>query len=125
MAWTKPPKGLVDLFALSLPEGPGLERRQMFGCPCAFVNGNLFAGILQDEAWARLPPSLREAMDAECGLRALEPMPGRPMRAYVVLPEQIVEDEIRYAEILRAAYAFTSALPPKVRKARKPRKSAS
>lgn len=124
MAWTKPPKGLVDLFALSLPDAPGLERRQMFGCPCAFVNGNLFAGILQEEAWARLPPRLREDLDAEFGVRALEPMPGRPMRAYAVLPEAVVEDEARYAEVLRAAYVFTASLPPKVRSARKPRKAA-
>ena len=124
MAWTKPPKGLVDLFALSLPDAPGLERRQMFGCPCAFVNGNLFAGILQDEAWARLPPGLRETLDAEYGVRPLEPMPGRPMRAYAVLPEAVVEDEARYAEALRAAYVFTAALPPKVPKPRRPRRRA-
>ena len=125
MAWTKSPKGLVDLFAVSLPEAPGLERRQMFGYPCAFVNGNMFAGLFQDVAMARLPPALREALDAEYGVRAFEPMPGRPMRAYTVLPEEVVEDEARYAEVLRAACAFAAALPPKAGKDRKPRKAAS
>src|SRR5688572_9910914 len=116
MAWTKSPKGLVDLFAVSLPDGPGLERRQMFGYPCAFVNGNMFAGLFQEIAMARLPPGLREDLDAEFGVRHFEPMPGRRMRAYTVLPEEVVEDEERYAEVLRAAYAFAAALPPKIKR---------
>lgn len=122
MVWTKSPKGLIDLFALSLPEGPGLERRVMFGYPAAFVNGNMFAGLFQDSAMARLPPSLAERLIADHGARPFEPMPGRPMRAYLVLPDEIVEDEARFAETLRAAYAYTAAMPPK---AKKPRKAAA
>lgn len=38
MAWTKAPQGLVDLFDACLPDGPGLERRRMFGQPCAFTS---------------------------------------------------------------------------------------
>jgi hypothetical protein len=122
MAWTKAPQSMVALFDASLPSGPGLERRQMFGYPCAFVNGNMFAGLFQDIAFARLPPGLHAELDAEFGARHFEPMPGRPMRAYVVLPEEVVEDEERYAAILAAAFAFTSAMPAKAKKPRKPRK---
>ncbi len=71
---------------------------------------------------ARLPPGLREELDAEYGVRHFEPMPGRPMRAYTVLPEEVVEDEDRYAEVLRAAYAFAAALPPKIKGPPKPKK---
>jgi TfoX/Sxy family transcriptional regulator of competence genes len=123
MAWTKAPQSLIDLFDACLPQGPGLERRRMFGQPCAFVNGNMFAGLLQDVAFARLPPGLHAELDAEFGVRHFEPMPGRPMRAYVVLPEEVLDDEGRYAEILQGAYAFTAALPPKAKKPRKPRKA--
>ena len=52
-----------------------------------------------DEAWER-----REALDAEFGVRHFEPMPGRPMRAYTVIPEEVIEDEARYAGLLRAAH---------------------
>jgi len=121
MASTTPPKGLADLFHLSLPEAPGVERRKMFGCPCAFVNGNMFAGAYRDVTFARLPPSLREALEAEHGARAFEPRPGFQMRAYTELPDDVVEDEARYAEMLQAAYAFTAGLPPKLRKPRKTR----
>src|SRR5690349_3742143 len=119
MAWTKASQGMIDLFDACLPDGPGLERRRMFGQPCAFVNGNMFAGLLQDIAFARLPPGLHAELDAEFGVRHFEPMPGRPMRAYVVLPEEVLDDEGRYGEILQAAYAFASALPPKEKKPRK------
>ena len=122
MASTTPPQGLADLFELSLPEGAGLERRKMFGCPCAFVNGNMCAGLFQDIAFARLPPGLHAELDAEFGARHFEPMPGRPMRAYVVLPEAVLEDEARFTQVLGAAYAFTSAMPAKAKKPRKPRK---
>lgn len=121
MAWTKAPQGLIDLFDACLPEGPGLERRRMFGQPCAFVNGNMFAGLLQETAFARLPPGLHAELDAEFGVRHFEPIPGRPMRAYVVLPGELLDDEARYAEILQAAYVFASALPAKEKQLRRVR----
>lgn len=123
MAWTKASPGMIDLFDACLPHGPGIERRTMFGQPCAFVNGNMFAGLLQDIAFARLPPGLHAELDAEFGVRHFEPMPGRPMKAYVVLPEELLDDEARFGEILAAAYQFAAALPPKTPKPRKPRKA--
>lgn len=113
MAWTKSPKSLVDLFELSLPDAPGLQRRKMFGYPVAFVNGHMCAGLFQDSAFARLPPALSAGLVAGYGARPFEPMPGRPMRAYLTLPEEVVEDEGRFADLLGTAYAFTAALPPK------------
>ena len=116
MAWTKSPQGLVDLFGVSLPDAPGLERRKMFGHPAAFVNGNMFAGLFQDVAFARLPPSLQAELEREHGARHFEPMPGRPMRAYTALPDEAIEDEERFGQLLSAAFAFASALPPKAKK---------
>ena len=119
MAWTKSPQGLIDLFAACLPEAPGLERRKMFGYPAAFVNGHMVAGLFQDVAFVRLPPVARAELAAEFGERHFEPMPGRPMRAYVALPDEVIEDEDRYASLLAAACAFAAALPPKEKKPRK------
>lgn len=121
MAWTKAPPSLIDLFAACLPDRPGLTRRKMFGYPAAFANGNMFAGLFQDQAIARLPPGLRSELDAEFGVVDFEPMPGRPMRAYAVLPPDLLDDEDRYAQVLDAAYAFAAAMPPKQPKPRKAR----
>jgi len=118
MAWEKSPPWLIELFAASLPERPGLERRKMFGYPAAFVNGNLFAGLFRDIVFARLPPGEWADLQAEFGARNFEPMPGRPMRSYLVFPDEILEDEARLAALLGSAYAFAAALPAKVRKPR-------
>lgn len=53
----------------------------MFGYPAAFVNGNMFTGVFADRVFVRLPADeLAEA--ARLGGKLLEPMPGRPMKAY-------------------------------------------
>lgn len=119
MPWTKSPRGLIDRFAANLPPLPGLERRQMFGYPVACVNGHMCAGLFGDTAFVRLPPGLRRAIADEEGATPFEPVPGRPLLAYVTLPDAIVEDEAVFAGLLAAACAFTAALPPKLRRRRK------
>ncbi|HEY6460111.1 MAG TPA: TfoX/Sxy family protein, partial [Polyangiaceae bacterium] len=83
MKWTKSPEFLVQSFDHCLPMAPGVERRSMFGYPCAFVNGHMFCGLHQDSLVVRLPEARREAMVAS-GARIFEPMPGKPMEEYVV-----------------------------------------
>jgi hypothetical protein len=119
MAWEKSPQWLIDLFGASLPERPGLERRKMFGYPAAFANGNMFAGLFGEVAFARLPPGERAELEAEYGAVSFEPMPGRQMRTYLVFPDAVLEDEALFARLLDQAYAFTAAMPPKVKKPRK------
>lgn len=119
MAWAKSPSSLVDLFAACLPEWPGLERRQMFGYPAAFVNGNMFAGLFQDRAMARLPPRSRAALEAAYGAKPFEPIPGRPMKAYLELPADVLDDEGQFADLLAEAFVFTSAMAPKIKAPRK------
>jgi len=118
MAWMKAPRGLVDLFDECLPDDPRVERRQMFAYPAAFVNGSLFAGLFQDRMFARLSPSDRDALDKAHGAVDFEPMPGRKMRAYTVVPDEILIDEEILADLLMKALAFATTLPPKEKKAR-------
>jgi TfoX/Sxy family transcriptional regulator of competence genes len=118
MAWEKAPQWLVELFGVSLPDGRGLERRKMFGYPAAFANGHMFAGVFQDVVFARLPPRERAELEAEYGVRHFEVMPGRPMTAYYVFPDAILEDEAEFARLLAAAYAGAAAMPPKEKKPR-------
>ncbi len=119
MAWTKSPMSLVGLFDEALPDDPRIARRKMFGYPAAFVNGHMFTGLFQDDFFVRLSPADHVAFTAAFGPRPFEPMPGRPMKAYACLPEEVLDDpEIRGAWIARSL-AFTAALPPKVAKAKK------
>jgi hypothetical protein len=43
--WKKVFEELATRFDATLPKAADVERRKMFGCPAAFVTGNLFAGL--------------------------------------------------------------------------------
>jgi TfoX/Sxy family transcriptional regulator of competence genes len=99
------------------------EPRKMFGCPCYFVNNNMFAGVHQEVIIMRLSPDDRAAIVKEHDeVGNFEPMEGRPMREYMALPETIVEDEQEFQKWMDKSYTFASSLPPKEKKKRKPRK---
>jgi hypothetical protein len=125
MTWTKAPQALIELFAESLPDDASIQRRRMFGYPVAFVNGNMFAGLFGDSVFARMPPERWKALEREHGANAFEPMPGRISRRYLGLPDAIVADEGALAEALAAAFIFTAALPPKVKRPSKARTKAA
>jgi len=121
MAWTKSPEALVNLFIESLPQDSRIERRKMFGYPAAFVNGNMFAGLFQDQMFARLPPEERGDLEGRFGPLPFEPMQGRPMKDYTRLPDDIVADEAEVAGWLARSLAWSLTLPPKDKKATKPK----
>lgn len=53
--WKKVPPELSKRFDAALPAAADVQRRQMFGCPCAFVNGNMFAGLHENRLLVRAP----------------------------------------------------------------------
>lgn len=53
--WKKVPGELAEKFLAALPDDPRVDRWEMFGCPCAFVEGNMFAGLHEDRLIVRLP----------------------------------------------------------------------
>jgi TfoX/Sxy family transcriptional regulator of competence genes len=116
MAWVKAPQSLVDLFGESLPDDPAIERRKMFGYPAIFVRGNMSAGVFQDRVFARLSPSDRAALPG--GGADFEPMPGRPMKGYVLIPDEVMADEEALTAAIAKAVSFTATLPAKEKKAK-------
>ncbi len=113
MAWKKAPPELVATFDRAFPATKGAERRQMFGYPCGFVNGNLFGGIFQDRVMVRLPADAKVA-----GGQPFMPMPGRAMKGYVELPKTALATPARLRKWLTEACAYTATLPPKTAKKR-------
>lgn len=84
----------------------------MFGYPAAFVNGNMFTGVFADRMFLRLPPDV-VAEAARLGGKPFEPMPGRPMRAYTEIPDQIVNSPVKLRVWMLRAYEYTQSLPAK------------
>jgi TfoX/Sxy family transcriptional regulator of competence genes len=116
MAWRRSPDALIQLFADALPDDSRIERRKMFGYPCAFIGGNLFAGLHQESFIVRLSEADRTRAKAQHGARTFEPMPGRSMREYVVLPDATLTDRRKLAAWLRRALDYAASLPAKSRK---------
>ena len=113
VAWRKTPAELVQRFEAALPEEPGVERRKMFGYPCAFIGGQMFAGLFAESVIVRLSEDERQTALASQGAAVFEPLPGRVMREYVVVPPTVALDVRVLRAWLRSALAFAATLPPK------------
>lgn len=113
MAWRKAPPALIALFDRALPSDGRIERRPMFGYPAAFVHGNLCAGLHQESFILRLPEADRERLRVDHGAQVFEPMAGRRMREYVVVPEALLADRPALGRWVARAVAYAASLPPK------------
>jgi TfoX/Sxy family transcriptional regulator of competence genes len=113
MKWRKSPETLVQKFAELVPLDPRVERRKMFGYPAAFVAGNLFMGLHQEALILRLSDDDRESFLKIDGASVFEPMPGRPMREYVVVPSPMVDRETSLAGWIRRSLEYATAIPSK------------
>lgn len=89
--WRKSPPELITAFEAAFPGAPA-ERRQMFGYPAGFVGGNMFTGLFQEDWFVRLGEPKLSTLLKRPGARLFEPMPGRQMKNYVVLPPDTVDD---------------------------------
>jgi TfoX/Sxy family transcriptional regulator of competence genes len=125
MKWRKSPESLVQLFDRVAPTDPRVQRRSMFGYPAAFVNGHMFCGLHQENVIVRLEGGARSAFLALPGAQVFEPMPGRPMREYLVAPEAMVADEAELARWMRESLAYVATLPPKAGASAKAKRAAT
>jgi TfoX/Sxy family transcriptional regulator of competence genes len=125
MKFPKASPWVKTLFA-SLIEGLDCKQRQMFGYPCAFVNGQMFAGVFTDSIIVRLSETLRAELLNKSGTQIFDPMGGRPMREYVQLSGELFEDEEMLSDWIRKGYTYARSLPPKApKKSAKPKKKKS
>jgi len=81
----------------------------------------MFAGLFQDSVILRLSAGDRGSLP---GATPFEPMPGGPMREYVVAPASVVDSTKQLRTWLERARSFAASLPPKER-ARKAAKAAA
>lgn len=99
-------------FESVVPDHPAVTVRPMFGNVSAFVNGNMFMGVFGSDLFLRLPEVDREAITEEGG-GPFEPMPGRPMRDYVMLPAAWRDDPDRLRDWVARSLDHAEELPPK------------
>ena len=85
----------------------------MFGYPAAFVAGNLFMGLHQEALILRLSEKDRTSFLKMEGASVFEPMAGRPMREYVVVPPSMLARMRPLADWIRRSLDYSSSIPPK------------
>jgi TfoX/Sxy family transcriptional regulator of competence genes len=120
MKWRKPREDLVKLLHEVIPEGVApVEFKPMFGGPCYWTGGNMFAAVHQESILVRLGETDRAELLAQPGAHPFEPMEGRPMKEYVVFPEAMLADRDALRGWLARGLAYAASLPPKVKKPRK------
>ena len=117
--WKKPSQQLTELFDGVFPEDKGVDRRKMFGFPCAFKNGNLFMGLNQENMFLRLSREDRKTFLELDQASQFEPMPGRIMREYVVVPLWMQKNVEELKEWISKSLVYASSLPSKPKKKRK------
>lgn len=108
----KAPAELVDRFTAVMATRPAGSVRKMFGYPAAFVNGNLATGLHQSSWFVRLSEADAAELVAAGG-GPFEPMPGRPMRGYTVLPPAVAADPDTTGAWVDRALEHVARLAPK------------
>ena len=112
--WPKPSQESIELLDHHVQRFAA-ERRQMFGFPCYFVNGNMFAGTFSNVLFARLSVKDRENFDKDGLGNVFEPVPGRKMTEYRVLSKKIIEDPQSLDSWLDSSYNYVASLNPKMK----------
>jgi hypothetical protein len=109
---TSPPQ-LLARFDEVAARHPAAQRRKMFGFPCLFVGGNLACGLFADGWFVRLGEDDAAEALALPGATGFAPMPGRPMKGWVLLPADVVADDAGLDSWVTRSEAFAASLPPK------------
>jgi TfoX/Sxy family transcriptional regulator of competence genes len=113
MQWKKAPPELVATFEKAVPKAAHVDTRKMFGYPACFACGNMFMGLYQDSFIVRLGEADRAALLALPDARRFEPMPGRPMKEYVVVPPAMLSGGTELAAWVAKALEYGLSLPAK------------
>jgi TfoX/Sxy family transcriptional regulator of competence genes len=118
MTMPKPSQAARAAFAKLVPEDPAVTTRPMFGNLSGFVNGNMFCGLFGEDLFVRISEPDQAKVRAAGG-RPFEPMPGRAMTGYVLLPAGWQKKPDSARQWIASALVFTKKLPAKAKKTSK------
>jgi TfoX/Sxy family transcriptional regulator of competence genes len=114
--WKPAPPEAVAAFEAATSGLPGAEPRKMFGYSCVFAKGNMFAGLHEVGMVLRLADVQRPEFLRLKGAQQFEPMPGRVMREYVVVPKVLLKAPQELRTWVEKSLAYVSSLPAKPKK---------
>ena len=112
-AMPKPSELAKAAFTKLVPAGSTVSLRPMFGNLAAFVNANMFLALFGDQVAVRLPEEDRGRLLREPGASVFEPMPGRAMAEYIVLPAAWSSQKAKTGRWVKRSFEWAVQLPPK------------
>ena len=114
--WKPAPRESVAAFEAATSGLSGAEPRKMFGYSCVFSKGNMFAGLHEAGMVLRLPEEQRTEFLQLKGAKQFEPMPGRVMREYVVVPNILLNAPEKLRAWVEKSLTYGSSLPARTKK---------
>jgi TfoX/Sxy family transcriptional regulator of competence genes len=111
--WKKAPAELVETFNETFIGDDSVVMRKMFGYPCCFINEQMFTGLHQEDWVLRLSESNREKFLKLTDSRIFEPMRGRVMKEYVVVPKEVIGNSQDLKKWIAKSKKYVLNLPPK------------
>ena len=115
MKMPKPSEQAKAAFTKLVSGDPAVTLRPMFGNLAAFVNGNMFAGLFGDGLFVRLPDSEAQPI-MRAGGEPFEPVAGRAMTGYVMIPADWQKRTAYARGHVARALELTRAMPGKAAK---------
>ena len=105
-------EGLAERIRDRLQETPGLVEKKMFGGVGYMLHGNMACGVNQDTLIVRVGPDRYEEALSRPNTRVFD-MTGRPMRGWVVVTPEGIEEDDQLEQWIRQGMDFARSLPPK------------
>lgn len=116
----EPSPEVTAAYEAALPDDTRIERKRMFGSPCAFVNRQMFFGTFEESLVARVGPERVAALAEEEGMQVFTLSPGKQWNDYVQM--DLTVDPSIFAELASEALSWAAALP---KKSKRPKRKSS
>jgi TfoX/Sxy family transcriptional regulator of competence genes len=113
MSIPRPDEVSRALFMSFVPHDSRIKVKKVFGNDAAFVNGNMFFGLYGKNLYLRLPEDDAKEFLSTKGTKPFEPMPGRAMKGYFVIPRSWLSRPLSIREWISRSLDWASKLPPK------------
>lgn len=107
------PAPVIAAYEAALPDDPRIQRKRMFGTPCAFVNRQMFFGTFEETLVARVGPARVSALASEPGMGVFTPSPDKEWDDCVQM--DLTVDAKQRRELATEALAWAAALPRRVK----------
>ncbi len=111
------PAWLLGTFDELVPDGA--SKKNMFGHPAMWVNGNMFVMLVDAELGVRLGDEHKEQLLKQKGAGAFEPRGKCNFHGMARIPEGKLRNKVFLRKWIELSFGHALSLPPKVKKTRK------